>query len=359
MTRRVFVVVPSMTPSGPVKGAIALANGLVELGVEVTLVSVKDECEAGVLGLDPRAKQLGLGSYVSRSAKGAAYRAALKAAGGRAAVTSVSMCFSADRLNSGMDGVARIVASVRGNLFMNYRYDYGWRGIFFAMAHLLMLHRFDGIVAMSDNMARQLRRLGLCKVRVIPNFIDELTLGSTPPITRRTEPACGRLRLAFVGSLSPRKRPEVLVELASRYPVEVQLVGDGPMRSELEFRIAEGRLQHSVILHGQVSDPLPILRCSDYMVLPSESEGISRAVMESLFAGVPCIVRRVDANEDVVRDGDNGFLFATDAELFRLVGELVEGVRRIGGGGCLLPDTYRQRRNVEAFLRYCDPQLLV
>jgi glycosyltransferase involved in cell wall biosynthesis len=357
MTRRIFVVVPSMTPSGPVKGAIALANGLVERGVDVTLVSVKDDCAAAWLGLDRRAKSLGLGSYAGWQAKDAAYREVLVTAGGRPEVTSISMCFSADRLNAAMRRQAHILASVRGNLFMNYRYDYGRRGVFFALAHLLMLQRFDGVVAMSESMARQMGRFGLRGVRVIPNFIDELALSDGGASEGRSGSGGDMLRLAFVGSLSERKRPDLLIDLAARYPVDIQLIGDGPLRAELERRASAQDMKGRVTFHGQVRDPLPIVGGCSYMVLPSQSEGISRAVMEALYIGVPCILRRVDANEQVVRDGQNGFVFANDADLLRLVGNLVDGSHRISVGRCLLPDLFRQRVNVDAYLQFANQEV--
>ena len=51
------------------------------------------------------------------------------------------------------------------------------------------------------------------------------------------------------------------------------------------------------------------------MVLPSYSEGISRAAMEALYLGIPCVMRNVDDNKALIEERNNGALFESDIEL--------------------------------------------
>jgi len=63
-----------------------------------------------------------------------------------------------------------------GNIAQNYRFDYGLAGLIAAWLHLMALHRFDLVLAMSEAMASQLHRLGLTRLKVIGNFVDEEAL---------------------------------------------------------------------------------------------------------------------------------------------------------------------------------------
>ena len=41
--------------------------------------------------------------------------------------------------------------------------------------------------------------------------------------------------------------------------------------------------------------------------------------MEALYVGLPCIMREVDSNDELISDPTRGYLFASDAELFYIM----------------------------------------
>ena len=86
-------------------------------------------------------------------------------------------------------------------------------------------------------------------------------------------------------------------------------------------------------------------------MLPSESEGISRSMLEALFLGIPCIARDADANRDPVKPGWNGKLFMTDEELAQVMAEAVkeEVDDRSVESENLLPTAFRQEPNIQRF----------
>jgi glycosyltransferase involved in cell wall biosynthesis len=85
--------------------------------------------------------------------------------------------------------------------------------------------------------------------------------------------------------------------------------GDGPLRAELEARIAAAGLGRIVRFLGWRRDLPEILAASDCTVLPSvESENLSVAVLESLAIGIPAIVTQVGGMAEAVRDGFTGFV---------------------------------------------------
>ena len=111
----------------------------------------------------------------------------------------------------------------------------------------------------------------------------------------------------------PAKRHDVFLKAAAKVAskeskVEFVLVGDGPLRSSLEAMAANLGLQDRVIFLGDRRDISAVLASSDISVLSSDSESLSNAIMESMAAGLPVIACRVGGNEELIRDGENGFL---------------------------------------------------
>jgi glycosyltransferase involved in cell wall biosynthesis len=111
-----------------------------------------------------------------------------------------------------------------------------------------------------------------------------------------------------VGRLAPIKGVETLlraIPLVGR-PVDLTVVGDGPLRPELE-RLADGL---PVRFAGEVPFPKveEFLASSHVLVLPSLSENLPNVVLEALVAGVPVVASRVGAVPELIHDGVNGYL---------------------------------------------------
>lgn len=315
MKRNIFILIPALAPTGPVKGAYAIANALAD-EFAVTLVTLKPG--AGIAAsLDYRVKEHSLAG-TRGGVRGLIhdYRSLLEGAGGRANVISMSLCFSADIVNLMCRRHAVVISSVRGNLLQNYRMDYGYPGFFLAVCHLVVLRWFDNIVAMNDTMAAQIRKYTGRSPSVIGNFIDELPLEKY----RSKAAGDGPLRFVFLATLSMRKRPMTVLDAISilqnkGYSVHLDVVGDGPLRKYLERKIQRLQMNEVVTMHGHLSNPYGVLAQADAFVLPSLSEGVSRAGLEALFLGVPCVLRDVDGNSELITSGENGILFYHDEEL--------------------------------------------
>jgi glycosyltransferase involved in cell wall biosynthesis len=79
---------------------------------------------------------------------------------------------------------------------------------------------------------------------------------------------------------------------AERPGARLTIVGDGPERAALEAMIDDMGLAGSVELAGW-QDPVPYLAAAECFVLLSRNEGMGRAVVEAMAAGLPCIVSDV------------------------------------------------------------------
>ncbi len=114
--------------------------------------------------------------------------------------------------------------------------------------------------------------------------------------------------LLYAGRLAPEKRIDVLRPVLDRLPdVRLALVGDGPMRSELEqvFRhtntVFTGYLEGDALAGAYAS--------SDLFVFPGEHETFGNVVLEAMASGLPVLAAGRGGPVDHVLDHVNGFLF--------------------------------------------------
>ena len=103
------------------------------------------------------------------------------------------------------------------------------------------------------------------------------------------------------------------VELCTRAPAmrnlaRLVLVGDGPLRSEVESVLMNAGLQKHVWLAGERRDVPEILRGLDCFVLPSLAEGISNTILEAMASGLPVVATNVGGNAELVESGHTGEL---------------------------------------------------
>lgn len=340
--RSFFILIPQLVSTGPIKGAIALANALASHR-SVHIVSLRRGSGANS-PVDSRVSCVCLEDSSSGFwGKIRAYRSLLRESGERGEVVSISMCFSADLVNWFCSSDAVIVSSVRGNLPENYRMDYGWPGRLLAFLHLSLISSFDSVVAMTRSMAEQLNRHSVRGLAVIGNFVDEVALEKY----RRQAARSDVLKFVFLASLSPRKQPLLVLQALnvlkkSGHKVFLDIIGDGPLEAACREFVDSHDLSCEVHIHGGLGDPYGVLASADVLVIPSLSEGLSRASLEALYLGVPCVLRDVDGNADLIVSGVNGALFLNADDLPSAMSQAAQIARGLPPGSNLLPESCRQ-----------------
>lgn len=135
-------------------------------------------------------------------------------------------------------------------------------------------------------------------------------------------PASDEPKFVCVGRLCEQKGQLILLYAANilkkqELDFHLTLVGDGPMRSDLENYMAEHDLEKNVKITGwmssdRVKSELQAARC---MVLPSFAEGLPVVIMEAMALRRPVITTNITGIPELVKDGENGWLvIAADVE---------------------------------------------
>ncbi|MEZ7497261.1 glycosyltransferase family 4 protein [Flavobacterium sp. Arc3] len=91
--------------------------------------------------------------------------------------------------------------------------------------------------------------------------------------------------------------------------IEITVFGDGPYKEELIVLVQEHAVISNFKFMGSQAN-LNELYCKfDYMLQPTHMECFSLSILESLSANVPVITTSVGGNEEIIRNGENGFIF--------------------------------------------------
>lgn len=136
----------------------------------------------------------------------------------------------------------------------------------------------------------------------------------------------GPFRLLFVGRFVPAKHLQLLIDavatLADRWDIELQLVGDGPLRETIQGRIEHHDLADTVKLVGYVDNrELPsYYREADLFVLSSRTDNCPITIMEAMSCGTPVVAPQLGWIPHLVEDGVTGCLYDTGDEAALVAG---------------------------------------
>ena len=121
--------------------------------------------------------------------------------------------------------------------------------------------------------------------------------------------------LLYVGRLDKEKRLDLVLdalpEIAGTTDAHLVLVGMGKLRARLEARARRSGLANRVTITGIVPDEelAAVYSIGDVFVMASAAELQSIATMEAMASGLPVVAVDAMALPELVRHGENGFLF--------------------------------------------------
>jgi L-malate glycosyltransferase len=132
--------------------------------------------------------------------------------------------------------------------------------------------------------------------------------------------------IGCVAVLRGAKRHIDLIKTFSKLDVDSKLiiVGDGPMRLEIEKTIKQYNMEDKVIMLGHRNDIAALLPNFDIFVLASRHEALGTSLLEAQSCGVPVVASNVGGIPEALDNGNTGLLFDNFDMLEAQLNELLE-----------------------------------
>jgi sugar transferase (PEP-CTERM/EpsH1 system associated) len=188
------------------------------------------------------------------------------------------------------------------------------------LARRLLAFRPRKFVAVSTELydwLKQTVHIPMSKLTLIRNGVDTERFSPGADLRLRQELGIGKdeFVVGTIGRLDPVKNLQGLIRAVklvheSGYPVRLVVVGDGPLRREVEDCLRASLLNPKALLLGYRPDVERLYRVFDTFVLNSFSEGMSNALLEAMASGLPIVSTAVGGNIELVSDQQTGTLIA-------------------------------------------------
>jgi len=166
------------------------------------------------------------------------------------------------------------------------------------------------------------------RVTVITNGVP---VPSGDHITKQNKSDKRELRIVTVGRLIELKGQSQLINAAAQLVKKYQnilffLIGDGPLKKELQLRADELDIADHIVFTGSIADVPVYLNTADIYVSTSCSEGMPMATLEAMAWNVPVVASDIPGNRTVVEDGKTGLLYQAGnaAALAEIVDSIIE-----------------------------------
>lgn len=156
-------------------------------------------------------------------------------------------------------------------------------------------------------------------------------------------------RLVWVGRLDTPKNPRLMLDAFAQLPQDenysLDIIGDGPMRTELEQRTKELGLQSSVRFQGFQKNPFKWMMQSSLLVLSSNREGLPTVLVEALYCGLRVVSTDCGRGiHDILLDNHYGTIVpagdpvALAKAIAEELSKACDTVKQIEGARRFLPD---------------------
>ena len=134
--------------------------------------------------------------------------------------------------------------------------------------------------------------------------------------------------VGYIGRLSEEKGVLYLVDSLPYYAenekVLYVIVGEGPLKEDMDRKLEANGCKNKVLYLGYRNDPQNIIRQLDCVVLPSLTEGLPLAPIESFAQGKPVVASAVGGTVEIVKEGKNGLLISP-----KLSSKIAEAIKKM------------------------------
>lgn len=120
------------------------------------------------------------------------------------------------------------------------------------------------------------------------------------------------IAIITVGRLVQLKRFDIFIDalagLNNQHSLKAFIVGDGPEHDKLKHQLTSLGLNDTINMLGERGDVEELLAAADIFTLTSETEGMSKSILEALAANLPVVATNVGGNKDLVIQEKNGYI---------------------------------------------------
>ena len=179
-----------------------------------------------------------------------------------------------------------------------------------------LMPRADALTCVSADMVEQYRQVfpgarHTCVYNIVVDAAAQQRMREPleePWLAEKTGPA-----LVAAGSLVTWKGfgelIDAMAEVTRHSPARLIILGEGPLRGELEAQVRRLGLEQHVKLPGNVANPLKYFARSDIFVLSSHVEGLPNVLVEAMMCGcTPVAANCPTGPREVLHDGEFGYL---------------------------------------------------
>ena len=315
--KKIAFFLQNLSGGGAEKSVVNLSNYLVNDGVDIDIVLVNKYEVAYLEELDARVKIINLNK--SRSMKSIFKLIEYIKNDGpdviMSSVTHINIIMAIAKLIAGKINTKVVLNQVN---HLSSIVGYSVKNKILHKVILKSIIRIynlsDGVISMSKGVEKDILANGL-KVKsqyiynpIVTNFMLTQGNDSIDNYTGAT--------FISVGRLVPQKNFSLLVDAFSVANKEIEsrliILGEGPLRSDLEEQINSLSLTEDILLPGFVNNPYKYMKNASVFVLTSLWEGFGNVIAESMALGGQVVSTNCNSGpSEILENGRYGFISST------------------------------------------------
>lgn len=175
------------------------------------------------------------------------------------------------------------------------------KSFYFSIMRILIILFSTDYIACSNSAGKYLFGKNIVKnnrYKVLPNYVEYskfLNNNDNTSLKRELKLNDGDIIIGHIGRFVDAKNHNFLIEVVNKMinkdkRIKLILVGDGPLKEQIEKKVKKLGISNNVFFLGLRKDVDLILNNCDVFIFPSIYEGLGLVMLEAQASGLPCLV---------------------------------------------------------------------